>query len=47
MLFPQVIIWVELTAEQRAYYKAIYEKEIGTVRSPGPVTQPGRSLHCA
>lgn len=27
----QVIIWVELTTEQRAYYKAIYEKQIGTV----------------
>jgi hypothetical protein len=31
----QVIIWVELTPEQRAYYKAIYENQIGTVR-PGP-----------
>jgi len=28
----QVIIWVELTPEQRAYYKAIYERQIGTVR---------------
>ena len=27
----QVIIWVELTPEQRAYYKAIYERQIGTV----------------
>lgn len=27
----QVIIWVELTPAQRAYYKAIFENEIGTV----------------
>lgn len=27
----EVIIWVELTAEQRAYYKAIYERQIGTL----------------
>lgn len=28
----EVIIWTELTKEQRAYYKAIYENQIGTVR---------------
>ena len=28
----EVIIWVELTADQRKYYKAIYENQIGTVR---------------
>ncbi|KAL4423047.1 hypothetical protein ABPG77_002081 [Micractinium sp. CCAP 211/92] len=27
----EVIIWVELTPEQRAYYRAIYENEIGTL----------------
>ncbi len=27
----EVIIWVELTREQRAYYKAIYSREIGTL----------------
>lgn len=32
-VWRQVIIWVELTPEQRAYYKAIYENEIGTVSS--------------
>ena len=28
----EVIIWVELTPQQRTYYRAIYERQIGTVR---------------
>jgi chromodomain-helicase-DNA-binding protein 7 len=27
----EVVIWVELTAQQRAYYRAIYGKQIGTL----------------
>lgn len=29
----EVVIWVELTAQQRAYYRAIYGKQIGTLLS--------------
>lgn len=31
----EVVIWVELAAEQRLYYRAIYEKQIGAVRNGG------------
>jgi len=31
----EVVIWVELTAQQRAYYKAIYGRQIGTLLSGG------------
>ena len=27
----QVIVWVELTKEQKAYYRAIYENRIGVL----------------
>jgi SNF2 family DNA or RNA helicase len=27
----EVVIWVELTVEQRAYYKALYERQIGAL----------------
>lgn len=37
----EVIIWVELTPQQRTYYRAIYEKQIGTVRGRG-----GRGVCC-
>ena len=31
----EVVIWVELTAQQRAYYRAIYGKQIGTLLGGG------------
>ena len=31
----EVVIWVELTAQQRAYYKAIYGRQIGTLLAGG------------
>jgi hypothetical protein len=31
--FFQVIIWVELTREQRAYYKGLYNRDIATLLS--------------
>ena len=27
----EVVIWVELTSQQRAYYRAIYQRQIGTL----------------
>ncbi|KXZ48712.1 hypothetical protein GPECTOR_26g615 [Gonium pectorale] len=32
----EVVIWVELTAHQRAYYRALYEGQIGALLGVGP-----------